>query len=68
MPLIIGGLAELIGLRLALLFLMITLGYILSIGLWAKPLVTNATVKSWKELFRKAMYGRLCKRFLKIDD
>jgi fucose permease len=50
-PLIIGGLAELIGLRLAMLFLMITLGYILSIGFWAKPLVTNATIKSWKELF-----------------
>jgi len=50
-PLIIGGLAELVGLRLAMLFLMITLGYILSIGLWAKPLVTNATVKSWKKLF-----------------
>ncbi len=50
-PLIIGGLAELVGLRLAMLFLMITLGYILSIGLWAKPLVTNATIKNWKELF-----------------
>ncbi|WP_428656520.1 sugar MFS transporter [Runella sp.] len=50
-PLIIGGLAELVGLRFAMLFLMITLGYILSIGLWAKPLVTNATIKSWKELF-----------------
>jgi len=50
-PLVIGGLAELVGLRLAMLFLMITLGYILSIGFWAKPLVTNATIKSWKELF-----------------
>lgn len=51
MPLIIGGLAEWVGLRLAMLFLMITLGYIFSIGLWAKPLVTNATIKNWKELF-----------------
>jgi fucose permease len=51
-PLIIGGLGEIFGLRLAMLFLLITLGYILSIGIWAKPLVTNATVKSWKELFQ----------------
>ena len=50
-PLVIGGLAELVGLRLAMLFLMITLGYILSIDFWAKPPVTNATIKSWKELF-----------------
>lgn len=51
-PLIIGGLGEIFGLRLAMLFLLITLGYILSIGIWAKPLVTNATIKSWKELFQ----------------
>ncbi|MGA0555241.1 MFS transporter [Larkinella sp. VNQ87] len=50
-PLIVGGLAELVGLRLAMLFLLITLGYILSIGFWARPLVNNATVKSLKELF-----------------
>ena len=50
-PLIIGGLGEIFGLRLAMLFLLITLGYILSIGIWAKPLVTNSTIKSWKELF-----------------
>ncbi|WP_128545149.1 MFS transporter [Larkinella soli] len=50
-PLIIGGLAELTGLRTALLFLLLTLGYILSIGLWAKPLVNNKTVTKLKELF-----------------
>ncbi|WP_420148193.1 MFS transporter [Spirosoma sp.] len=44
-PLIIGGLAELAGLRLAMLVMLVTLGYIFSIGLWAKPLVTNATIK-----------------------
>ncbi|GAB4050164.1 MFS transporter [Spirosoma litoris] len=44
-PLIIGGLAELIGLRWAMLILLLTLGYIFSIGIWAKPLVTNATIK-----------------------
>jgi fucose permease len=50
-PLIIGGLDELVGLRLAMLFLLITLGYIFSIGLWARPLVNNATVKNLRELF-----------------
>lgn len=42
-PLIIGGLAELSELRVAMVILFITLGYILSIGIWAKPLVNNAT-------------------------
>ena len=51
-PLIIGGVAELIGLKLAMTAMFITLGYILSIGLWAKPLVNNATIKSWNELFK----------------
>ena len=53
MPLIIGGLAESVGLRLAMLVLYITLGYILSIGIWARPLVTNARVKRWRDLFSK---------------
>jgi len=51
-PLIIGGIAELTGLRFAMVILFITLGYIFSIGLWAKPIVNNAIVKSWSELFK----------------
>lgn len=51
-PLIIGGLAEAFGLRLAMLFLLLTLGYILCIGVWARPLVTNATVKSSKQMVK----------------
>jgi len=51
-PLIVGGLGELVGLRFAMLFLLIPLGYILSIGMWAKPLVNNETVSSVKELFK----------------
>jgi len=51
-PLIIGGLAELVGLRVAMFFLFITLGYILSIGIWAKPLVKNATVKHFSDLLK----------------
>ena len=51
-PLIVGGLGELVGLRFAMLFMLITLGYILSIGIWARPLVANATLKSFKQLFK----------------
>ena len=51
-PLVIGGMAELVGLRGAMFFLFITLGYILSIGIWAKPLVKNATVKRLSDLLK----------------
>lgn len=51
-PLIIGGIAELTGLKFAMITLYITLGYILSIGVWAKPLINNATIKNWSELFK----------------
>ncbi|MCE7061823.1 MFS transporter [Dyadobacter sp. CY343] len=51
-PLIVGGLGELVGLRLAMVFLLIPLGYIFSISIWAKPLVNNETVTSVKELFK----------------
>jgi hypothetical protein len=49
--LIIGGLAEVVGLRFAMLVMVMTLGYILSIGVWARPLVNNSTIKSFGELF-----------------
>jgi fucose permease len=55
MPLIIGVVAESVGLRFAMLVLCITLGYILSVGIWARPLVTNARVKRWRDLFSKAV-------------
>lgn len=44
--LIVGGLGDLFGLRFGILFVIITLGYILSIGLWAKPIITNSTFSS----------------------
>jgi FHS family L-fucose permease-like MFS transporter len=43
-PLIIGGLGDALGLRTGMFFLYLTLGYILTIGFWAKPLITNQTV------------------------
>jgi fucose permease len=51
-PLLIGGLGEWLGLKLAMLTLFATLAYVLSIGIWAKPLVNNAVVKNWRDAFR----------------
>lgn len=48
-PLIIGWLGDVIGLRFGMIFLYITFGYIFSIGLWAKPLITNETIRSKKQ-------------------
>jgi fucose permease len=42
-PLIIGGLGDMLGLRFGMIFIYIILGFILSIGFWAKPLINNAT-------------------------
>ena len=48
-PLIIGGLADLVGLKFGMMFIYITLAYVLSIGIWAKPLVNNATIREKKK-------------------
>ncbi|MBN2245529.1 MAG: MFS transporter, partial [Candidatus Aminicenantes bacterium] len=48
-PLIIGWLGDRFGLRIGMLFLYFTFGYILSIGIWARPLITNATIRRKKE-------------------
>lgn len=44
-PLIIGWLGDLFGLRFGMLFVYVTLGYILSIGFWSKPLIANVTLR-----------------------
>lgn len=51
-PLLIGGLAEWVGLQFGMLTLFITLGYIFSVGIWSKPLINNATVRNWRDVFR----------------
>ncbi|WBL41273.1 MFS transporter [Algoriphagus halophytocola] len=51
-PLVIGGLADVLGLQTAMFFLFIPLGFILFIGIWAKPLVSNSRVSSIQELFK----------------
>ena len=48
--LLIGGLGNLFGLKIAMCFIYITMGYMLSIGFWAKPLVTNKTIFDKKEI------------------
>jgi fucose permease len=50
--LLIGGISDLISLKVGMMFLFVTLGYILSISYWAKPMVNNATVKSFKDIFK----------------
>ncbi len=43
-PLIIGRLGDHFGLRAGVAFLYLTFGCVLSVGFWAKPIITNATV------------------------
>lgn len=50
--LFVGALGDLVGLRYAMLFILITLGYIFWLSRWAKPLVNNSTVSQWSDLFK----------------
>lgn len=45
LPLVIGWLGDRIGLRTGMCFLYLPLGFILSIGFWAKPIIKNKTLK-----------------------
>jgi FHS family L-fucose permease-like MFS transporter len=47
-PLIVGSLGDVFGLRMGMLFLYLTFGYILSIGFWSKPLINNEIIGSKK--------------------
>lgn len=59
-PLLIGWLGDQIGLRQGMFVLYLTLGYILSIGLWARPLINNETIqmRKWKRATAAALAGR----------
>jgi fucose permease len=48
-PLFVGRLGDLFGLRQGMFVLYLTLGYILSIGLWARPLIANETIAMRKK-------------------
>lgn len=50
---LIGAISDIISLRVGMMLIFVTLGYILSISFWAKPLVNNKTI-SMKELFSKS--------------
>jgi FHS family L-fucose permease-like MFS transporter len=43
-PLVIGYISDFAGLRFGMLFIFITLGYILSVSFWANPLIKNETI------------------------
>jgi MFS transporter, FHS family, L-fucose permease len=49
---LIGAISDIVSLKVGMMFIFITLGYILSISFWAKPLVNNKTV-NLKSLFSK---------------
>ncbi|MBC7349124.1 MAG: MFS transporter [Candidatus Aminicenantes bacterium] len=48
-PLLIGWLGDLVGLRQGMFVIYLTLGYVLSIGLWARPLISNETIQMRKK-------------------
>jgi fucose permease len=48
--LFIGWLGDMFGLRAGMSFVFVTLTYILSIGIWANPIIANETISSKKKL------------------
>lgn len=56
-PLIIGLIGDVVGLRVGMTFLYVTLGFILSIGFWSKPLVNNKTIKLKNQEQQAAVAG-----------
>jgi fucose permease len=44
-PLVIGWLGDHFGLRSGMFFLYLTLGFILTIGFWARPIIANKTIQ-----------------------
>lgn len=48
-PVIVGTIGDAAGLKVGMMFLYVTFGYVLSIGFWARPLITNKTIS-----FRKS--------------
>jgi fucose permease len=49
-PLIIGGIGDHFGLRTGMFFIYLTMGYILSVGFWAKPIITNKLAKRVRKM------------------
>jgi fucose permease len=53
-PVIIGSIGDHLGLRAGCAFLYVTFGFVLSVGFWAKPLISNATI-SFKKTSSEAV-------------
>ncbi len=51
-PLVVGWLGDFFGLRSGMMFLYLTLGYILSIGFWSKPLISNVTFRDRRKALK----------------
>jgi fucose permease len=49
-PVIIGRIADHLGLRVGVTFLYLTFGCVLSVGFWARPIIQNATIDLRKTL------------------
>ena len=49
-PFVIGWLGDAYGLRSGMLFLYVTFGFVLSVGVWARPIIANATRLGAKEV------------------
>ena len=49
MQIFIGWLGDMFGLRISMCLIYVTLGYIFSIGLWAKPIINNETISAKKK-------------------
>ena len=47
-PVVIGRIGDYAGLRVGLAFLYVTFGFVLSVGFWARPIISNATIISKK--------------------
>ena len=45
LPPVVGALGDVLGLRYGMMALYLSLGYILAIGIWARPLINNATIR-----------------------
>lgn len=56
MPLLVGKLGDVIGLKYSMMLIYITLAYILSMGFWAKPLVNNETISLKKKKEEQLSY------------
>jgi MFS transporter, FHS family, L-fucose permease len=54
-PVVIGKIGDLAGLRSGMAFLYVTFGFVLSVGFWARPLITNATIGDAKKVAAPAV-------------